>query len=487
MKVLFVASECTPYAKAGGLGDVVGALPKALHALGVDVRVVLPKYAHIDVSGYQRHLAPLGVPLGDGTAWCALHESRLPGTNVPVYFLEHDALFGGAIYESYGGTVHEAARFGLLSRGAFSLCRYLGFVPDVFHVHDWPSAWLPIMHNTVEAKYPFFDAATVFTIHNMAHQPRFPKEALATLRIPESQFKPDGLEDFGQLNPFKGGAYHATMITTVSPRYAWEIRTPEGGAGLHEVMEFRGADLVGILNGIDEEVWNPEKDPYLAAHYAAEDLSGKAVCKRALQRELGLDVGATTPLIGIVSRLNHQKGSDVIATTLDAILAMGAQVVLLGSGDPTYEAVFAAKSEELRGRFAARIGFDEGLSHRIEAGADLFLMPSRFEPCGLNQMYSQRYGTLPIVTATGGLDDTVEQCDPATARGTGFKLSYLSSSTLLHTIDWALSVYRDAPLVFRTMQERCMEKPMGWEPAAIRYRELYQWALERRRPAFRAS
>ena len=488
MKVLFVASECAPFAKAGGLGDVVGALPKALFDLGIDVRVLLPKYGHIDTATFRHHETPLGVPMGEGTAWCALHETRLPKSDVPIYFLEHDAAFGSPkIYEGYGGTIHEAVRFGLLSRAAYGLCRYLEFYPDVFHVHDWPSAWLPMFHNTVELTPRFADAATVLTIHNMAHQPRFPAEALDTLHLPQNLFVPDGIEDFGELNPFKGGAYHATMLSTVSPRYANEIRTPEGGAGLHDVMEFRGADLVGILNGIDEETWDPENDPYLAAHYTAEDVSGKAVCKRALQRELGLNVSSTTPLIGVVSRMNGQKGSDVIAATLDNILAMDAQLAILGSGDPTLEAFFAARGKDGGGRFAARIGYDEGLAHRIEAGADLFLMPSRFEPCGLNQMYSQRYGTLPIVTATGGLDDTVEQCEAATSRGTGFKLAYLSTATLLHTVQWAIDVYRDAPLLFRTMQERAMEKSLGWGPAAERYVELYRWSLERRRPASRAG
>lgn len=481
MKVLFVASECAPYAKAGGLGDVVGALPKALVDLDVDVRVLLPRYGHIDRSGLHAHVAPIGVPIGDGTAWCALFESRLPKSNVPVYFLEHDALFGGSIYEGYGGTVREAARFGLLSRAAYVVSRYLDWTPDLFHVHDWPGGWLTAMSNTVESGPPFGSAATVLTIHNMAHQPRFPKESLELLHIDESVFKQDGFEDYGQLNPFKGGCYHATMLSTVSPRYANEIRTPEGGAGLHHVMEFRGGDLVGILNGIDTETWTPESDPHIAAPYSSADISGKAVCKRALQREMGLEIDATKPLIGIVSRMNQQKGSDVIAEALDAILAMDAQVVVLGSGEPDFEAAFANRALDGGGKFAARIGYDEALAHRIEAGADLFLMPSRFEPCGLNQMYSQRYGTMPIVTATGGLDDTVEQCDASTGQGTGFKMAHLSTTTLVHTVRWAIDVYRKSPLLFRTMQERSMEKEMGWGPAAERYRDLYEWSIDRRR------
>ncbi|HEY8089726.1 MAG TPA: glycosyltransferase, partial [Polyangiaceae bacterium] len=296
-----------------------------------------------------------------------------------------------------------------------------------------------------------------------------------------SELRPDSLEDFGAVNPLKGGVYHATKLTTVSPRYADEIRTPEGGAGLDAVMRFRGADLVGILNGIDEEVWNPATDPAIAAPFDVEDLSGKATCKRALQREMGLAERSDVPLLGIVSRLSEQKGTDVILAALSRILDLDAQVVILGSGDRAAEGYLLWRSHHGGDRFRAWIGFSEPLAHRIEAGADMFLMPSRFEPCGLNQMYSQRYGTLPIVRATGGLDDTVDNYDPSTGRGTGFKLWDLTADSLVATVKWALETYRQRPDHFRGMQRRAMKKRFGWDVAARRYVDVYRWAVAARR------
>lgn len=481
MRILFVASECVPFAKAGGLGDVVGALPKALLARGHDVRVLLPKYGFIPAHEMWRHSAPLGVPMGSGEAWCAVWESHLPGSKVPVYFLEHDALFGGPdIYEGEG-SLRGAARFGLLSRGAFQLCRALSWIPDVIHVHDWPSAWVPVMLNGVEAQSEFESTATVLTIHNMAHQPKFPTEALELLHIGKDELRDDSLEDFGHLNPFKGGLFHATMLTTVSPRYAYEIRTPDGGAGLHQVMDMRGADLVGILNGIDDDIWDPATDRYLPAHFSSRNLSGKASCKDWLQREMGLQIRPDVPLFGVVSRLTDQKGLDVVVQVIDRLLDLDAQLVVLGSGDRALEAALRSRDGWEDGRFAAVIGYNEALAHQIEAGSDLFLMPSRFEPCGLNQLYSQRYGTLPIVRAVGGLDDTVEQFDPAHGRGTGFKLWNLTPDSLVATCAWAVETYRHHPAAFREMQRRAMTKPMGWDVSARGYEDIYAWALTRRR------
>ncbi|MGH7438755.1 MAG: glycogen synthase, partial [Polyangiaceae bacterium] len=279
----------------------------------------------------------------------------------------------------------------------------------------------------------------------------------------------------------KGGLYHATKLTTVSRRYAEEIRSAPGGAGLEGAVRFRGADLVGILNGIDENAWNPRTDPAIAAPYEASDLAGKAACKRALQREMGLAERPDVPLIGVVSRLSEQKGTDVILAALTRLLDLDTQVVLLGSGDLPSEGYLAMRSKHGEGRFRAWIGFSEAVAHRIEAGADLFLMPSRFEPCGLNQMYSQRYGTLPIVRATGGLDDTVENYDPITGEGTGFKLWDLGPESLVATVRWAVETYRERPDHFRTMQLRGMHKKLGWDEAARGYADVYRWAVEARR------
>ena len=481
--VLFVASECAPFAKAGGLGDVVGALPGALKALGYDVRVVIPRYDAIPVDNMRRLDQPLGVPLGRGEAWAGVYESRLPDTDVPVYLLDHLDLFGrGYLYDPPGGFAYDnLARFAFLSRGALQLCKMLNFYPDVIHAHDWPTALVPIYLNTIERHGPLGRTATVLTIHNLAHQGKFPKGDLPATHVPWSEFHRNGLEDHDAVNLLKGGLFHATMLSAVSPRYAQEIRTPSLGMGLDHVLRFRAGDLVGILNGIDDHVWNPMADPHIAAPFSADDLSGKAVCKLALQGEMNLAPRADVPLIGVVSRLTDQKGTDIIASALNRILGMGAQMVVLGSGDRRTEEFLAMSSHHGGDRFRAWIGFNEALSHRIEAGSDLFLMPSRFEPCGLNQMYSQRYGTLPVVRATGGLDDTVENFDEAAHRGTGFKLWDANADALVETVRWAIETWRTKKDPFRAMQQRAMRRDFGWKSAAKKYGELYDWALERRR------
>jgi starch synthase len=483
--VLFVASECAHFIKAGGLGDVVGALPIALRALGHDARVVIPRYDAIASAGLERHAAPLGIPLGRGEAWASVLETRLPGSDVPVYLLDHEALFGrGYLYDPPGSMAWDnLVRFAFLCRGALQLCKHLAWTPDVFHVHDWPSALLPVYLNTIEAGGELARSASVLTIHNIAHQAKFPAGDLPATHLPWAEFRADSLEDFGAVNPLKAGLYHATKLTAVSPRYAYEIRTVEGGAGLDGVVRFRGADLVGILNGIDEREWDPRSDPAIASPFDADDLSGKILCKRALQREMGLAERPDVPLVGVVSRLSGQKGTDIILAALTRILDLDAQVVILGAGDRAAESYLLMRSHHGGDRFRAWVGFKESLAHRIEAGADLFLMPSRFEPCGLNQMYSQRYGTLPIVRATGGLDDTVENYDPATGAGTGFKLWDLSVDTLVATLKWATDTYRDRPEHFAAMQRRAMRKRFGWDVAARQYASVYGYAVEARRGA----
>jgi starch synthase len=500
LSVLFVASECAHFVKAGGLGDVVAALPVALRALGHDARVVIPRYDVIDPGRLRRRPAPLGVPLGGGEAWAGVLESSIradgsgaaiPATDatgqsagdVPVYLLDHLSLFGrGYLYDPPGGmALDNLVRFAFLCRGALQLCKQLAWIPDVIHVHDWPTALIPVYLNTIEAGGALGRTATVLTIHNLAHQAKFPSRDLAATHIPASELRPDSLEDFGAVSPLKGGLYHATKLTTVSPSYAREIRTPQGGSGLDGLIRFRGGDLVGILNGIDERAWDPSRDPALAAPFDADDLTGKAACKRALQRELGLAEQPDVPLIGVVSRLSQQKGTDVILSALTRILDLGTQVVVLGSGEPAAEQYLHVLSHYGGDRFRAWVGFHEELSHRIEAGADLFLMPSRFEPCGLNQLYSQRYGTLPIVRATGGLDDTVDNYDAATGAGTGFKLWALDADSLVATVRWAVDTYRNHRDAFVTMQRRAMRKRFGWDVAAARYADVYRWAVTARR------
>lgn len=470
MRILFVASECTPFAKAGGLGDVVGALPKALHRLGHDVRVLIPRYGLVDRSRFSVLPAPVAVPLGGAEAWCGVLQGRLPDSEVPIYLLEHDRLFGGGIYDGFDND-HGLFRFGLLSRGAFQVCRFLNWTPDVIHTHDWPTGWVPAMLETIERREPFQETGSVFTIHNMAYQPRFTARGILELGLPMEVFRPDGLEDHGQLNPFKGGLGYGGMLTTVSPTYAQEIASSPGGAGLEGIIQARQSDVVGILNGIDENDWNPRSDRYLPAHFDADDLSGKLTCKRLLQAQLGLAV-RDVPLLGVVSRLTYQKGTDVLARILERILGLDVQLVVLGSGDADVERTLVARSMVKDGRFFAWIGYHEELAHRIEAASDLFVMPSRFEPCGLGQMIALRYGSVPIVRATGGLNDTVHEG----WEGNGFRFHPYDARHFAEAIQRALAAWAD-PGSWAILRERGMREDNSWGHAAGQYATLYERAL----------
>lgn len=481
LSILFAVSECAGFAKTGGLADVAAALPRALRELGHDVRIVMPRYIPLDRA--TRHAGALSVPLGDQEVSSAVWEARLPGSDVPVYLLDHEASFArGYIYDPPGGRAPDnLARFAFLSRGALRLCHHLGWYPDVIHCHDWQTALIPVYLNTLERDGPLGQTASVLTIHNLAYQGKFPASDYPVTQLPWSELRADGLESLGEINVLQGGLYHATKITAVSPHYAWEIRTPEGGAGLHRVLDFRGADLVGVLNGIDEDTWNPATDPWIPARYRLGDLSGKAICKLHLQREMYLAERADLPLLGVVSRLDWIKGTDLLIDAIDRILDMGAQIVVLGSGNPDYEQALRWKSDHGGDRFRAWIGFDDPLAHRIEAGADFFLMPSRAEPCGLNQLYSQRYGTLPIVRGVGGLEDTVEQYDPMRMDGTGLKFYGLSSDALVNIVAWAIQVWHGHPDHIHLMREQGMRKQMGWSRSARTYQDVYRWAVGARR------
>ena len=483
LQVLFVSSEAAPFAKTGGLGDVVGALPKALRRRGADVRVVMPLYAGIDWDALERLEGPLDVPMWWGTARAGVRLGRLPRSDVPVYFLEYHHYFDrphlyGPPGEAYGDNLE---RFTLLSRGALELAKAVGFAPDVIHAHDWQTALVPVYVNTVESGGPLRDAATVYTIHNLAYQGVTDGGALFVTGLGPEHYNAHELEHFGALNLTKGALRHATVLSTVSPTYAREIQTPELGCGLDGVLRERGADLVGILNGIDADEWNPATDPYIPEGFSALDMAGKEVCKASLQREAHLPVDPRLPVFGAVGRLTSQKGFDVLAHCLQRVLSWELQVVLLGSGDREAEHFFAALSARQPDRFKAWIGFDNGLAHRIEAGSDFFVMPSRFEPCGLNQMYSLSYGTLPIVRATGGLVDTVRSYAEETGEGTGFVFGDLTPDALANAIGWALSSYFDRPHHVRAMRERAMAQDFSWNAAAEAYERLYRDSYRRRR------
>ena len=476
MRVVMLSPEVYPYAKTGGLADVLAALPPALVAAGVEVTVCVP--------GYRSALRAAGTPAPGPRLYAPIASRmeaaeivRLPGAPVPTVLLRADRYFDRDGLYGEGGQDYpdNAERFAFFCRAALEWLRAEREPPDVLHVHEWQAALAPAFLRATAALYPELGRLrTVLTLHNLAFQGRFPADHWHVLNLDARYFVPEFLEFYGEINFLKAGMVFADALTTVSPRYAAEIQTPAFGEGLDGVLRARGAALRGILNGIDDAVWDPATDPHLPARYRAGDLAGKARCKRALQAELGLDVGDDAPLLGVVSRLAEQKGFDLLAEALPRVLAISdAQLAVLGSGDERYERWVRELEGRFPGRVGARVGFDEGLAHRIEAGADVFLMPSRFEPCGLNQLYSLRYGTVPLVHATGGLDDSVAEFDPATGSGTGFKFTPYTPDAFLAALERALRTHRD-PALWARLVANGMAQDFSWSRAAAEYRALYE-------------
>ena len=476
MRVVMLSPEVYPYAKTGGLADVLAALPPALAAAGVEVTVCVP--------GYRSALRAAGTP-ASGTRLHAPIASRMepaemvrvPGAPVPTVLLRADRYFDRDGLYGEGGQDYpdNADRFAFFCRAALEWLRAEREPPDVLHVHEWQAALAPAFLRATAALYPELGRLrTVLTLHNLAFQGRFPADHWHVLNLDARYFVPEFLEFYDEINFLKAGMVFADALTTVSPRYAAEIQTPAFGEGLDGVLRARGAALRGILNGIDDAVWDPATDPHLPARYRAGDLAGKARCKRAVQAELGLAVRDDAPLLGVVSRLAEQKGFDLLAVALPrALEPWDAQLALLGSGEERYELWVRELAARFPGRVGARVGFDEGLAHRIEAGADVFLMPSRFEPCGLNQLYSLRYGTVPLVHATGGLDDSVAEFDPATGSGTGFKFAPYTPDAFLAALERALRTRRD-PALWARLVANGMAQDFSWGRAAAEYRALYE-------------
>lgn len=481
LKILFVASEMTPLAKTGGLADVVSALSVQLRGRGHDVRVLLPFYAPIreELRAYGSALSSMGVPMGGQTEWGSVAIVQGPG-NVPVYLLEHHGFF------SREGLYTDAAmvdypdnprRFGFLCHAALRLCHDAGFEPDIIHAHDWQAGLLPwaVRQPTSPlSRRP----RTVLTIHNLAYQGVYPIGFGEHLGLAPEDLGDDGFGWYGQLGLLKGGLLLADVLNTVSPGFAREIQQPGGGFGLEQVLQSRREDLVGILNGIDESEWSPENDPYLPAPFSARKPSGKKHCKRALQESLDLAADPAVPLFGLVGRFTQQKGYHLAIDVLGPLLReQPMQVAILGSGDPALADAFEALARRHPGAVGLHVGYSNQLAHLIEAGSDFFLMPSLFEPCGLNQMYSQRYGTLPIVRATGGLDDTVEQANEQTGEGTGFKFRDPTVPALDGAVREALRLWRDNPAFLRKMQRRAMKRDFSWDRSVEEYEALYERAL----------
>lgn len=487
MKILIVASEAVPFAKTGGLADVAGVLPKFLKQAGHDVRVVMPMYGCIDRQKYGIEPLPgaMGVWMGImGELWCEVLQTQIPGTDVPVYFIGYERYFGRPqLYNHEDGTafLDNDNRFVFLSRAALVLCKKLHFSPDIIHCNDWHTAIIPVFLNTAYRDDEVLSqTASLLTIHNMEYQGRYYAGLMDVLDIGWEHFTHLELEWQNKVNLLKGGLYHATLFNAVSPGYAAEIQTAAFGHGLEGVVRDRREALRGVLNGIDYDVWNPSTDPHLPAHYDMDDLGGKAECKAQLQREMGLEVRADRPLFGLVARLVDQKGIRLLATIFERLMALELQVALLGSGESWAHDFFNAMAAKYPGKFACYLGFSNPLAHRIEAGADFFLMPSVFEPCGLNQLYSLRYGTLPIVHAVGGLNDTVENFDAQAHTGDGFKYWDQTPGALYDTIGWALSTWYNSPDDVAMLRRHAMQKRFSWAQSTDEYLALYREAVERK-------
>jgi starch synthase len=482
MKILFVSSEGLPFSKTGGLADVVEALPKALAQMGHEVAVLLPRYRGNKIR--TRVIPSLTTPLGQRMRFPAIAEGgEIEGVHYffvddPEYF-DRDQLYG----DRSGDYPDNAERFAEFSCAAIEFAKHV-WLPDVFHCHDWQTALVPAVLRTLYAGDPALRAVpVVFTIHNLGYQGLFSPSVLARIGLPESLFNVDALEFYGKVNFLKGALVFADYLTTVSRKYAQEIQTPEYGHGLEGVIRGRADRLAGILNGVDYSAWSPDTDTLIAANYSVRDLSGKRICKKDLLEAFHLPTeNLDCPVIGIVSRFADQKGFDLIAQVADEMLLReNLAIVALGTGEPKYEKLFQLLAQRYPGKVGVRIAYDNVLAHKIEAGADMFLMPSRYEPCGLNQIYSLRYGTVPVVRATGGLDDTIEAFDPQTGRGTGFKFETYDGRALLDCIRRALKVYHDSR-AWRTLQANGMAKDFSWKKSAAEFVKLYDAARKARIP-----
>jgi starch synthase len=489
MNILFISPEAVPFAKTGGLADVAGALPKALAALGHTVTVVMPLYRAVRESGQplRQTGAAITVPIGDRPLTARLVDGALPGSAVRVVLLDCPML-----YDRDGLYVHPAAhkdfrdnssRFIYLSRGALEAVEALDLAPQIVHGHDWQAGLAPVyLREMYNRRPPLRDARSVFTVHNLAFQGLFPPWHMWRTGLSRDLFNWHQLEFYGKLGFLKAGLVFGDVITTVSTRYAEEIQTKEYGCGLEGVLIERRGDLFGVVNGVDYAEWDPATDPLLPANYSATDLAGKQACKREVQAANGLPQ-RDVPLIGMVTRLTPQKGLDIVALALDELLALDVQLVILGTGDPQYHRLLEAAAAEHRDRLAVNLGFDNRLAHRIEAGSDLFLMPSRYEPCGLNQLYSLRYGTVPVVRAAGGLADTItDLAEPTTPDRSpnGFVFEDYNPQALLRAIERAVATYRRRDEWTRLVRNG-MAQDWSWARSAREYAALYERAYDQRR------
>ena len=474
MKILFAASECVPFIKTGGLADVVGALTPVLKAQGADVRVILPLYAAIpqEYVNQMKLECEFEVELCWRRQYCGIKSLEYQG--VTFYFVDNQYYFGRSYIYGLGGDEYE--RFGFFDRAVIDALVHLDFKPDVVHCHDWQTGMIPALLKIQYAQYPFYqDMKTVYTIHNLQYQGVFPIKAVQdTLGLGDSLFTSDKLECYGCANYMKAGLVYADELTTVSPSYADEIQTAFYGERLDGLLRARKDQLVGILNGIDVNDYDPAKDPQIYANYDPYHLGGKEICKQELQKELGLEVNPTVPLVGIISRLSNQKGFDLIECVIRELMATGIQLVVLGMGEAKYTNLFSWAESEYPGRLATRFAMNHQLAHRIYAGSDMFLMPSQFEPCGLSQMIAMRYGSVPIARETGGLRDTVLSYNKFTDEGNGFTFFNYNAHDMLHTVRRAVHYYNNNRDVWYRLIVRGMTGDYSWYSSAGKYMALYE-------------
>jgi starch synthase len=475
MHIAFAASEGVPFSKTGGLADVVGALPRALAALGHQVSVFLPRYRQTKLTEPVTVVRSITIPFDDQYRFASVVSGGSQG-GVRFYFVEYppyfdrDALYGTAA----GDYPDNAERFALFSRAVIEATKILG-VPQIFHCHDWQSALVPVLLRTIYAEDPaFHDVGVVFTIHNIGYQGLFPPDTLPLLMLPWDLFTISKMEFFGQVNFLKGALTYSDFVTTVSRKYSQEIQTAEYGFGLEGVLRDRASTVTGILNGVDYDEWSPQTDKFTTAKYSPQDLSGKMKDKQDLLTAFGMaKADPKLPVIGIVSRFAAQKGFDLISQIADRLAREEMIMVALGAGDKAYEEMFLRLNKQFPHKIAVKVAYDNATAHKIEAGADMFLMPSRYEPCGLNQIYSLKYGTVPIVRATGGLDDTIEPWDARTGKGTGFKFTDYNGEALLLTIKLTLEAFRDQTS-WQVLMRNGMSKDFSWNASAREYGKVYE-------------
>ena len=485
LKILFATSEAVPFAKTGGLADVAGALPKSLQAMGCEIKLIMPYYRIVKESGHP--LQYLGeeieIPIGDEKLKADIYLGHL-NQDIPVYFIGREEFFDREyLYSTPKGDYFDnAERFIFFSRAVLVFCQHMGFSPDIIHQHEWQTALIPAYLKSVYSKDSLFShTATMFTIHNIAYQGIFKKEKFTLTGLPAEMYNPEGIEFWERINFMKAGIVYADAINTVSQKYSEEIQTPEYGYGLEGILRKRKESLYGILNGVDYQDWDPAHDSYLITRYDLKDFSGKKECKKDLLKELHLPPSLEdVPLLGMISRLADQKGFDLLMEILDELFSLDIGFVLLGTGEQKYHDLFTQVARKYPQKAGIRIAYDDRLAHKIEAGADLFLMPSKYEPCGLNQIYSLKYGTIPVVRGTGGLDDTIIHYDPATKKGNGFKFTRYEAKEFLTTIKAAIRIYSE-PEHWSQLLRNAMMADFSWKKSAEVYFQLYRKAVAQKR------